>query len=42
VRVYVSLETATDASDHLGDGRGHAVLFGSHLERDDAAGHSFF
>src|SRR5256884_9802329 len=42
MRMHVSVETATDASDHLSDGRGHPVLLGAHVERDDAAGHSFF
>src|SRR6267378_3897165 len=42
MRVHVALETAADASDHFGDARGRSVLLGSHLERNDATGHSFF
>src|SRR6266571_7432857 len=40
--VHIAFETAADASDHLGHGRGQSVLLGSHVERDDAAAHSFF
>src|SRR2546423_14955921 len=39
--MHVSVETATDASDHLVDGRGDPVLLGPHVERDNATGHSF-
>src|SRR5439155_23099996 len=42
VRVHIAFETATDASDHLGNGRGQPVLLGSHVEGNDTAAHSFF
>src|SRR5207247_6541351 len=41
VRVHIAFETAADASDHFGDGRGQSVLLGSHVERNDTAADRF-